>query len=393
MMPVSNGHAVVIGGGIGGLSTAVGLRRIGWRVTVLERAARPREAGAGISLLTNAQRALDRLGVGEAVRARSATMAPGGEGLRTPSGRWRQPPPDPEFLRDRGLSLIVLPRPELHDVLYGALPAGTLRAGADVVRVEDTATGAVVTYRTEHGEQTVRGDVVIAADGVSSRTRRARWPDAAPVVYSGHSVWRGIAEGVDASAEPGGNTWGRGLEFGRMPLAGRRVYWFAVANTPAGARFADDHAEVRRRFGAWHDPIPALIAATPADRILHHDVLELAAPPPSYVAGRVALLGDAAHAMTSDLGQGACQALEDAVVLCAALATEADVPGALARYDRERRPRSSGIAEASRRMGRLKLTERRLDLVRRNARMRFTPPRAGQEAMAGVGDWTPPALP
>lgn len=386
-------HAVVVGGGIGGLSAAAGLRRLGWRVTVLERAGRLRESGAGISLLTNAQRALDALGVGAAVRACAATMRPGGEGLRLASGRRLQRPADPGFLRDRGLSIAVLTRPELHSALRDALPPDAVRTGADVTGVTTRGDSATVSYRTASGERTARADLVIAADGAFSRTRRALWPGTPPPVYSGHSVWRGIAEGVDGDAEPGGSTWGRGLEFGRMPLTGRRVYWFAVANTPEGHRHPDEYAELKRRFGGWHDPVPTLIAATPPDRVLRHDVFELAHPLPSFVEGRLAVLGDAAHAMTSDLGQGACQALEDSVVLCAALATEPDVPRALARYDQERRPRAQGIAAASRRMGELKLTERRGELLRRNLRLRFAPQGAARRGLASVGDWTPPALP
>jgi 2-polyprenyl-6-methoxyphenol hydroxylase-like FAD-dependent oxidoreductase len=384
---------VVVGGGIGGLATAVGLHRIGWRVTVLERAAEPRESGAGISLLTNAQRALDALGLGEAVRARAAVMAPGGEGLRLASGRRLQPPADPDFLRAHELSLVVLTRPVLHGLLRAALPPGVLRTGAEVTRVLDLQDAAAAVYRTPQGEQTECADLVIAADGAFSTIRGALWPQVPPPRYSGHSVWRGIAQGVDGSAEPGGSTWGRGLEFGRMPLGGDRVYWFAVANTPCGKRYPDEHAEVRRRFGGWHQPVPALIAATPAHTVLRHDVFELAQPLPSYVAGRVVVLGDAAHAMTSDLGQGACQALEDAAVLCALLAaTPDDVRGTLASYDEQRRPRSQSIAEASRRMGEFKLTERPLWLLRRNARMRRTRPSQSQQGLAMVGDWQPPAL-
>ncbi|AUG78925.1 Putative FAD-depending monooxygenase [Kitasatospora sp. MMS16-BH015] len=385
--------AVVVGGGIGGLAAAVGLHRTGWRVTVLERAPEPREAGAGISLLTNAQRALDLLGLGDAVRANAAVMAPGGEGLRLASGRRLQPPADPAFLRERGLSLLVLTRPALHGLLRAALPDGALRTGAAVTRVVDQGGSAVAFHRTPEGEQAVSGDLVIAADGAFSAIRSALWPQVPPPVYSGHSVWRGIAEGVDSAAEPGGSTWGRGLEFGRMPLGGDRVYWFAVANTPEGRRFPDEHAEVLRRFGSWHQPVPALIAATPLGGVLRHDVFELAQPLPGYVSGRVAVLGDAAHAMTSDLGQGACQALEDAAVLCAVLAAQDDIPRALADYDEQRRPRSQSIVEASRRMGELKLTERPWQLLRRNARMRRTQPRASQQGLAMVGDWHPPALP
>ncbi|MER6666874.1 FAD-dependent monooxygenase [Amycolatopsis japonica] len=388
-------RAVVVGAGIGGLSTAVGLVRIGWRVTVLERAPELREAGAGISLLANALRSLDQLGVGEVVRSRSATMMPGGEGVRIPSGRRLMKPADPEFVRDHGLSVTVLPRPELHRALREALPPGCVRTGAEVTGIAQLPEGgAVLSYRDADSaaERTVRADVVVAADGKNSRSRRSLFPDAPEPVYSGHSVWRGIAE-VSRAEEPGGTTWGNGLEFGRMPLVDGRGYWYAVTNAEAGTRRGDDHAEVLRRFGSWHAPIPELLRATPPEAVLYHDVFEFAEPLPSYVASSTALLGDAAHAMTTDLGQGACQAIEDAVVLCAALAVEKDVSAALASYDEQRRPRTRMIIEASRRIGRLKLREGKLGVLVRNAIMAATPPRAGERAMARIGDWYPPTLP
>nr|CAM34356.1 putative FAD-depending monooxygenase [Streptomyces tendae] len=385
-------HAVVVGAGIGGLAAAVALVRVGWHVTVYERAPELRTEGAGISLLSNAVRSLDRLGAGDAVRAAAAVMLPGGEGVRTPSGRRLMKPADPSFVSRHGLSTLVLPRPALHRALYDALPADCVRTGTEVLRLAGPPAGPVeVSCRDAAGEHTVPAGLVVAADGTHSRIRRALWPAVAAPAYSGHSVWRGIAR-LDRS-EPGGTTWGCGQEFGRMPLRDGRVYWYAVANTPPGRRHPDELAEVVRRFGTWHHPIPALLRATPADEVLHHDVFELAQPLPGYAKGVTALLGDAAHAMTSDLGQGACQALEDAVVLGAELAADSDVPTALARYDAQRRPRAQTVVEASRRMGRLKLRERWWDVLMRNALISVMPPRAGEKAMARIGDWHPPALP
>jgi 2-polyprenyl-6-methoxyphenol hydroxylase-like FAD-dependent oxidoreductase len=383
--------AVVAGAGIGGLSTAVGLNRVGWRVLVLERAAEPRAAGAGISLLANALRSLDQLGVGDRVRSKAATMIPGGEGVRIPSGRRLMGPADPGFVREHGLSVTVLSRSDLHGVLRDALPPDVVRTGAEVTGIEDLPDGgAVVGYRDAAGTtRAVRADLVVAADGVHSRGRRELFPAAPDPVYSGHSVWRGIAE--VSRAEPGGSTWGRGLEFGRMPLSGGRVYWYAVTNAVAGQR--REHAEVVRRFGSWHDPIPGLLAATPPESVLYHDVFEFAEPLPGLVSGSAALLGDAAHAMTTDLGQGACQAFEDAVVLCAALTEGGGVRTALARYDERRRPRTAMIIAASRRIGRFKMREGRWGVLARNAMMAVTPPRAGERAMARIGDWHPPVLP
>ncbi|MFF7231561.1 FAD-dependent monooxygenase [Streptomyces sioyaensis] len=388
------GHpfAVVVGAGIGGLAAAAGLTRIGRSVLVLERAAALRTEGAGISLLANAQRSLDELGVGSRVRELAATMLPGGEGVRTAGGRRLMKPTDPAFVRRHGLSTAVLPRPDLHRTLRDTVPAARILTGTEVTGVERRSDAtALVHYRRNGTPASVPAQVVIAADGLNSRLRRQLWPAAAPPVYSGHSVWRGIAE-TDRE-EPGGTTWGRGQEFGRMPLADGRVYWYAVANTPEGERHMDEHAEVVRRFGTWHRPLPDLLGRTPPGAVRHDDIFELPLPLPPFVSGRTALLGDAAHAMTSDLGQGACQALEDAVVLCAALAAHPDTEQALADYDARRRPRAQAIVAASHRVGHMKLRERWWQVLMRNALTTLAPPRTGEAALARIGDWHPPELP
>lgn len=162
-------------------------------------------------------------------------------------------------------------------------------------------------------------------------------------------------------------------------------------NSPAGVRHPDPLAEVRRRFGDWHDPIPALLAATRPGAVLHHDVNELVTPLPSYAVGRVALLGDAAHAMTPNLGQGACQALEDAVSLAAALRAGPSVESALRRYDAERRPRSQSVARAARRAGRMgQQLSHPAAIALRDAALRLAPSRVTVRAVLRHADRAPP---
>jgi 2-polyprenyl-6-methoxyphenol hydroxylase-like FAD-dependent oxidoreductase len=139
--------------------------------------------------------------------------------------------------------------------------------------------------------------------------------------------------------------------FGVMPLSGGRVYCYAAAPAEPDARAGDELAELVRRFGTWHEPIPRLLAAARPQDVLRHDVAELAAPLPSFHHGRVALLGDAAHPMTPNLGQGACQALEDAAVI-SRLAAGQDpgaVAGLLARYTAARLARTTDVVRWSRR--------------------------------------------
>lgn len=190
-------------------------------------------------------------------------------------------------------------------------------------------------------------------------------------------------------------TWGRGTVFGVMPLSDRRVYCYAAAPAAPGERAGDELAELARRFGAWHEPIPGLLASARPHDVLRHDVAELAAPLPSFSHGRVALLGDAAHPMTPNLGQGACQALEDAAVL-ARMAEGADgaVAGMLARYSAARLPRTSAVVRWSHRAGMMTTWTSPAAVAVRDTLTRLAGKLAPNVALRGLDaiyGWQPPA--
>ncbi|MFJ8585403.1 FAD-dependent monooxygenase [Streptomyces sp. NPDC093595] len=381
------GTAVVVGAGIGGLAAAIGLRRIGWDVTVVERASLPEDAGAGISLAANGLRALDELGVGAAVREASRGQYSGG--TRTPGGGWLTRMDGAVLERAVGTPIMGIPRSVLHRLLRASLPAGALLIGSEAT-VEQTGPGAV---RVDCGATVLDADLVVAADGIRSKARGLLFPAHPGPVHSGSAVLRAITERPVDLETDFELTWGRGAEFGHIAFEDGRAEWHAVLGLPAGTRFADPLSELRRRFGGWHDPIPALLDATRPAAVLHHDVGELRTPLPSFTAGRIALLGDAAHAMTPHLGQGACQALEDAVTLAAALAAESTVAAALARYDAERRPRSQAVARAARQAGRMgQQLSHPLAVALRNTAMRLTPSRAATRMILRHHAWVPPRL-
>jgi 2-polyprenyl-6-methoxyphenol hydroxylase-like FAD-dependent oxidoreductase len=376
-------RAIIVGAGIGGLATAVALARRGWRIEILERAAAVGEAGSGLTLWANGLRALDRIGLGDLVRERA--MADTDAGIRRPDGRWLTRTDTAELERRFG-EVVMIPRADLFEILSSAVPAETVRLGCTVTGVEHADDQVEVV----HSGGVSSADLVIGADGIHSAVRQTVFPGAPAPRYAGYTAWRMITAHPVPALHDGGQSWGRGERFGIIALPDDRVYMFGVANSAPGLRASDgEYAEVRRRFGAWHDPIPALLDAVAPGSVLRHDIYELP-PLSSYVLGRVALLGDAAHAMTPNMGQGANQGLEDAVTLAALLDRSDAVPAALAEYDRIRRPRTQDIARRSRRIGIAAHLSSAPAVLVRDTLLRLTPGRAMLGSFAPALTWQPP---
>lgn len=309
--------AAILGGGIGGLTAANALVRLGWHVDVFERADALPHTGTALGLWPAALTALRAAGLGgEAeklgvVQDSAAVLRWDG----TPIARLdnpRQPP-------------VLLSRPPLLSLLAGGLPDGTVQFGRAAPPVRDLS----------------GYDVVIGADGIGSATRDAVFGPRFRPVYTGFTAWRGW---VDGSTDSLSESWGPKALFGITPRDGELTNWFAAVRAPADS--TGGVAELRERFHHWHPAVVGVLDRIDPAEVLHHDLYQ-SPPVPSYVRGNVALIGDAAHAMAPNLGRGACEAIVDASALAGLLGVY-PVTEALRRYDRARRHRTQLLVRASR---------------------------------------------
>jgi 2-polyprenyl-6-methoxyphenol hydroxylase-like FAD-dependent oxidoreductase len=355
--------AIIIGAGIGGLSTAVGLQQQGIEVHIYEQATAPRMTGAGLTLWANALRAYDRLGI-----ELDDLLVPFQGVIRRADGTVLSQI-DADAMRDRfGKTAAAIHRTDLMQRLLDNLDAKTsLHYGKSLVRYSHHDDSIRAHF---DDKMPVTGDLLIGCDGIHSAVRGQMHPTAQPV-YRGYPAWRAIVN-FDHENVPWGETWGRGARFGIVPLSDNRIYWFATANRPAQTPPANHRTELERLFADWHYPIPQLIAATPDDALLYNDIADLD-PLPTWIDGRAVLLGDAAHAMTPNMGQGACQAIEDAAALAAALSACHSLDDALRAYEDQRLSHTAHIVRQSRRIGRVGQFDQWLLVTLRNRLMQLIP--------------------
>jgi 2-polyprenyl-6-methoxyphenol hydroxylase-like FAD-dependent oxidoreductase len=339
-------EVLIIGGGIGGLALAIALDRCKISSTICEQAEDLAEVGAGVSVWSNGIRALDRLGLAEKVIEAGTVI----ERLHTFTSKSRQL--DSQVLSawntQDDFPTVCAHRADLQRVLRDASPHGRLQLGARCVGIDLQAKGASARF----GDGTVlEAAMVVGADGIDSTTR-ASLHGRTPARWAGYCAFRGITPGGDIGLPPHEAAYylGQGSQVGLFPCGRHGLHWYATANGQAPATLEDRRRALEAYERHWPAPVAAAIRDTA--NILCHDIYDR---PPIWPwgEGRVTFVGDAIHPTTPNLGQGACQALEDAVVLAASLYTRGIRPEALRQYEQSRRQRTSSVVQQSWSIGKL----------------------------------------
>lgn len=362
---------LIIGGGIGGLTTALACQHFQLDYELFETAPVIREVGAGIWVPPNAMQVMSRLGVADTITQTGkllASISVGG-----PDGEAWYSLLAPKVIQKFGFGTVAIHRGRLQSILLQALDRKKIHTAKKFKSFNDDR--GQVTAFFEDGSS-YQGNCLIGADGLRSATRFQLLGEQ-PLRYSGQTCWRGIVTHAlpekikDAMFE----LWGTrsGQRFAYSQITEREVYYYATLATPAGGKDEGDiQAFLHKHYDNFGSIASAIIDAIDPATVIRTDLYDLQ-PMKTWTKGNVALLGDAAHATTPNLGQGAAQAIEDAFVVTSSLKEHANIPEALQLYNKKRLRKAHHIVNTSWRFGQLTNMRNPVGIALRNWMIRSTP--------------------
>jgi 2-polyprenyl-6-methoxyphenol hydroxylase-like FAD-dependent oxidoreductase len=369
----------IVGGGIGGLTLAIALQRKGFDVTVYENAPQLKPLGAGLGLAANAVKAFTDIGLSDEVLKKGKVMRK--ISIKDPAGSILSET-DAEKLSSRYgiINNFTIHRADLHEVLLGNLHPGSLQLGKGCVDFVQKKSSVELIFQDG---TTAAAHHVIACDGIHSVFRKKLLPGSTPR-YAGYTCWRAVIDDLP----PGFNfdeiseTWGAGSRFGIIPLTNKRVYWFACLNAKASDPVMQGFKipDLLNHFEQFHSPIPEILKRTRNEQLIWSDIMDLA-PIKQFAFGNIVLMGDAAHATTPNMGQGACMAIEDAAVLANCIENYVTPEEAFKQFELKRIERTTRIVNASRTLGRVAQLKNPLLTSLRNAVLRCTPQRVTENQL------------
>lgn len=351
----------IIGGGIGGLTTALALEHFGiTNYHVYEQAEEFREIGAAVSLWPNALRVYKELGLLNDLKPHWGELKTAY--LKNDDGTILS-----KTQTNYELPTVCIHRAHLHHVLFKNLPQEKLTSKYKLSEIKKES--GSVQLKFDNGN-IINSEIVIGADGINSIVRKHLKNDGSPT-YRGYKVWRGIADLKDEPQNYASETWGKGSRIGIVPVHEGKFGWWATINVPENeAPVTDRRKRLKEHFETWHSPIPLLFDNSP--EILENKIGDRV-PTKGWHNENMVLLGDAAHPTTPNLGQGACMAIEGAYLLSKCLKNYNSHTDAFKRYEELHFPRAKDIVSQSLKMGKIGQLENSLAIAIRTTIMKLTP--------------------
>ncbi|XDD44681.1 FAD-dependent monooxygenase (plasmid) [Leptospira sp. WS60.C2] len=364
----------IIGGGIGGLTTALALRQNGKEFTVYESAAEIKPVGAGIVMANNAMQVFNKLGIrkkienaGHKISDIKITDAQ----LNTISSSNLA-----KYEKQFGVYNVAIHRADLQKILAEEIGILNIQFSKRLLKIEQ-----VNGFKLAFDDNTsINADIVIGADGINSTVRKEVF-GIGNIRDTKQRCWRGVTE-LDWTSKynhEAFEAWGKGKRFGFVKISDKKVYWFAVINDI----LIKNEKNITALFKEFHPEIVKIIAETPNDKTIFNDIIDLQ-PISHWQKGKVCLIGDAAHATTPNMGQGACQAVEDAYVLGKLFGQGKSAEEVFAKYEKLRMGKAHFIVNTSWKIGKIAHFSNSLAIWLRNVLVKAIPKSANEKQMNKV---------
>lgn len=357
----------IAGAGIAGLSCAIALQNMGYTVTVFEAAPAIKPIGAGLSLAANAIKAFDYLGIRENII--NAGHALPFFNIYTQNGNMLMSTNSGSVSSRFGIDNFLIHRSEVHKILLHKVGTNNCCTNKKIAHFKQEQNK--VTLFFEDGSK-YECNYLIAADGINSVIRKQLLPQS-QIRYSGYTCWRAVIDNTSININEVFETWGKTGRFGLAQLANSQLYWYACMNAPQNSHLRHlTINDLQQHFAPFHQPIPQVLTHTKTEQLIWNDIVDLK-PITQYAFDKILLVGDAAHATTPNMGQGACQAIEDAATLQQCLTKEINLNKAFQQFEKLRLHRTHYVVNRSRKMGQLAQLTNPLAIAARNTFVKLIP--------------------
>lgn len=337
---------IVIGAGIGGLTVGIGLKKLGYQITIYESSKSIEGIGAGLGLASNAIHALKYLKLSDGISKFGAPVS--ATRILTKDGKLLVEA-DSKLLKNAESHVnFALHRKDLHQYLYTQLDQTEVIPDKRAYKFTQTKDNVFIEFTDGTSDS---ADFLIAADGVGSTIRKSLVPKSFPR-YAGYTCWRAVIQNPGIPTLESSEVWGKEGRFGYVSLHPDLIYWYACINTKKRNVRSFGLEELQNNFSSYAAPIPDILNHTFDSQLIQNDIVDIK-PLKKFAFQRILLIGDAAHATTPNMGQGACMALEDAAVLIHELQHTPSEIESFKRFEKKRLQRTRYIIITSRRMGRI----------------------------------------
>lgn len=356
----------IIGAGIAGLTTAIALKNIGIECTIFEAAAEIKPVGSELSLGANAMSAFSLLGIEKDIIELGQFID-----SFTVYDQKGKPITKSERVQkgnESGINNFIIHRADLHHLLLSKIKPESIKTNKRIDHIEQFPDRIVLYFQDKTSCET---NYLIASDGIHSVVRKLFLSDL-KLRYSGYTCWRAVIDNAQLQIRESSETWGEKGRFGLVPLASNKLYWFACINAPEKSLKDFKIEDLQLNFEKYHEPIPSILKHTLNENLIWGDINDLK-PLDKYAYNNILLIGDASHATTPNLGQGACQAIEDAVILADELKNSVDIIKAFKLFERRRLKRTHWIVNESSFLGKIAQLENKSLIFLRNFFMRIMP--------------------